>query len=125
MKRNIFTYQCAAFILFFSSLLPTVARDRWNPSAVFKFCLCFVLLYNKSLNDWSLGEQSLSVNCFKSLTLTPLYYGSKNVTPQKHKRSHPNQKIRLLYISHFEAIKAKFGNSRSFCRDHFNLAVTK
>ena len=22
-----------------------------------KFCFCFVLLYNKSLNDWSLGEQ--------------------------------------------------------------------
>ena len=40
-----------------SSLLTAVARDRWNPSAVFKFCLCFVLLYNKSLNDWSLGEQ--------------------------------------------------------------------
>ena len=25
--------------------------------AVFKFCFRFVLLYNKSLNDWSLGEQ--------------------------------------------------------------------
>jgi len=22
-----------------------------------RFCFCFVLLYNKSLNDWSLGEQ--------------------------------------------------------------------
>ena len=40
-----------------SSLLPAVARDRWNFSAVFKFCFCFILLYNKSLNDWSLGEQ--------------------------------------------------------------------
>ena len=44
-----------------SSLLPAkcwpLARDRWNLSAVFKFCFCFVLLYNKSLNDWSLGEQ--------------------------------------------------------------------
>ena len=38
-----------------------VARDRWNLSAVFKFSFFFVLLYNKSLNDWSLGEQSLSV----------------------------------------------------------------
>ena len=26
-----------------------VARDRWNLSAVFKFCFCSVLLYNKSL----------------------------------------------------------------------------
>ena len=34
-----------------------VAGDRWNLSAVFKFYFCFVLLYNKSLNDWSLGEQ--------------------------------------------------------------------
>ena len=40
-----------------SSLLTAVARDGWNLSAVFKFCFCFVLLYNKSLNDWSLGQQ--------------------------------------------------------------------
>ena len=38
-------------------MLTAVARNRWNLSAVFKFCFCFVLLYNKSLNDWSLGEQ--------------------------------------------------------------------
>ena len=44
-----------------SSLLTAVARDGPHLSAVFKFCFCFVLLYNKSLNDWSLGEQSLSV----------------------------------------------------------------
>ena len=44
-----------------SSLLTAVARNGWNLSAVFKFCFCLVLLYNKSLNDWSLGEQSLSV----------------------------------------------------------------
>ena len=38
-------------------MLTAVARDRWNFSAVFKVCFCVVLLYNKSLNDWSLGEQ--------------------------------------------------------------------
>ena len=38
-------------------MLTAVARDRWNLSAAFKFCFCFVLLCNKSLNDWSLGEQ--------------------------------------------------------------------
>ena len=38
-------------------MLTAVARDRWNLGAVFKFCFCFVLLYNKSLNDWSLREQ--------------------------------------------------------------------
>ena len=38
-------------------MLTAVARDDWNLSAVFKFCFCFVLLYNKSLNDWSLGEK--------------------------------------------------------------------
>ena len=30
---------------------------RWNLSAFFKICFCFVLLYIKSLNDWSLREQ--------------------------------------------------------------------
>ena len=44
-------------------MLTAVARDRWNLGAVFKFCFYFVLLYNKSLNDWSLGEQSLRVYC--------------------------------------------------------------
>ena len=38
-------------------MLTAVARDGWNLSAVFKFCFCFVFLYSKSLNDWSLGEQ--------------------------------------------------------------------
>ena len=40
-----------------SSLLTAVACNGWNRGAVFKFCFCFVLVYNKSLNDWSLGEQ--------------------------------------------------------------------
>ena len=35
----------------------TVTHEMLNFSAVFKFCFCFVLLYNKSLNNWSLGEQ--------------------------------------------------------------------
>ena len=40
-----------------SSLLTADPRDGWNLRAVFKFCFCFVLLYNKLLNDWSLGER--------------------------------------------------------------------
>ena len=39
-------------------------RDPWNEvgissdlRAFFKICFCFALLYKKSLNDWSLGEQ--------------------------------------------------------------------
>ena len=40
-------------------MLTAVACDHWNLSAVFKFCFCFVLLYNKSLNDCSLGEQRI------------------------------------------------------------------
>ena len=43
-------------------MLTAVLRDHWNLSAVFKFCFCFVLLYNKSLNDCSPRDQSLSVN---------------------------------------------------------------
>ena len=34
-----------------------VDRCCWNLSALLKICFRFVLLYNKSLNDWSLGEQ--------------------------------------------------------------------
>ena len=34
-----------------------VDRCCWNLSALFKICFRFVLLYNKSLNDWSRGEQ--------------------------------------------------------------------
>ena len=34
-----------------------VDRCCLNLSALFKICFRFVLLYNKSLNDWSLGEQ--------------------------------------------------------------------
>ena len=45
-------------------MLTAVARDQWWSDVVagisarfFKICFCFVLLYNKSLNDRSLGEQ--------------------------------------------------------------------
>ena len=49
-------------------MLTAVARDqsvqlkvawccRRNLTAFFKICFCFVLLYNKSLNDWSLRKQ--------------------------------------------------------------------
>ena len=45
-------------------MLSAVARDQsmqckvaWNLSTFFKICFCFGLLYNKSLNDWSIGEQ--------------------------------------------------------------------
>ena len=34
---------------------------RWNLSAFLKLCFCFVLLYNKSLYDWSLGNSEF---CF-------------------------------------------------------------
>ena len=38
-------------------MLTAVAREQGNFSACFKICFCFVLLYNKSLNDWSFEEQ--------------------------------------------------------------------
>ena len=49
-------------------MLTAVACDGWNLSAVFKFCLCFVLLYNKSLNDWSLGNSEF---CFPRISMFP------------------------------------------------------
>ena len=48
-----------------SSLLTAVARDGWNLSAVFRSC--FVLLYNESLNDLSLGEQWISTSSRETL----------------------------------------------------------
>ena len=36
-----------------------VDRCCWNLSALFKICFCFVLLYNKSLNDWSFEEERI------------------------------------------------------------------
>ena len=55
-------------------MLTAVARDGWNHSAVFKFCFCFALLYNKSLNNWSLGEQSLSVKCYPQMNVLILQH---------------------------------------------------
>ena len=66
-----------------SLLLTAVARDGWNLSAVFKFCFCFVLLYNKSLNDWSLGEQSLSVYSYSCIDkLAPGVNGGEEGLPR-------------------------------------------
>ena len=49
-------------------MLTPVACDRWNLSAVFKFCVCFVLLCNKSLNDWSLGNSEF---CLPRISMFP------------------------------------------------------
>ena len=37
-------------------------------TAFFKICFCFVLLYNKSLNDWSLGYSEF---CFPRISMFP------------------------------------------------------
>ena len=51
-------------------MLTAVARDRWNLSAVFKFCFCFALLYNKSLIPWgTVNFISLESQCFPRLRL--------------------------------------------------------
>ena len=41
---------------------------RANLSAFFKICFCFVLLFNKSLNDWYLGKQWIL--CPSNLTVS-------------------------------------------------------
>ena len=35
---------------------------HWNLDAFFKICFCFVLLYNKSLNDWHHEKQGISMS---------------------------------------------------------------
>ena len=59
-------------------MMTAVACDRRWPDVVagisasfFKICFCFVLVYNKSLNDWSLREQwlfFLESQCFPRRT---------------------------------------------------------
>ena len=65
-------------------MLTAVAHDRWNPSAVFKFCFCFGLLYNKSLNYWSLGKQWI------------LFPSNLNVSLDIEILGKQNQDLRLL-----------------------------
>ena len=57
-------------------MLTAVARDRWNLSAVFKLFFCFVLLYNKSLNDWSFREQRIL--CHEDVNVS-LDFVSRNI----------------------------------------------
>ena len=51
-------------------VLTAVACDGWNLSAVFKFCVCFVLLYNNSLNGGSPRDKSLNVKCLTTFQNT-------------------------------------------------------
>ena len=54
-------------------MLTAVAHDRWNLSAVFKFCFCFVLLYNKSNLNVSLDFVSGNIEILgKQNSLFPL-----------------------------------------------------
>ena len=57
-------------------MLTAVARDLWNLGAVFKFCFSLVFLYNKSLNDWSLGKEWI---LFPSNLNVPLDFISGNI----------------------------------------------
>ena len=71
---------------------------RWNLSAFFKICFSFVLLYNKTLNDWlawerlrfsgnkiqcSPRDQSLSVKCapLRQCINTYMYGPYKGIPP--------------------------------------------
>ena len=75
-------------------MLTAVARDGWNLCAVFKFCFCFVLLYNKSLNDWSLGEQWI---LFSSNLNVSLDFVSGNI--EKIHCSPRDQSLSVKYFS--------------------------
>ena len=77
--------------------------------AFFKICFCFVLLYNKSLNDWSLGEQWI----FFPLNLyVPLDFVSRNSEILGKQNSlfpsGPVIKCLLLYSWRFSRYSASF-----------------
>ena len=92
-----------------SSLLTAVARDGWNLSAVFKFCFCFVLLYNKSLNDWSRGDSEF---CFPRISMLPStssretlrFSGNKiHCSPRDQSLSPTALNLRSVFKTHLKA----------------------
>ena len=50
-RETVHCYPVNSSLLTAVAPLTMVASNGWNLSAVFKFCFCFVLLSNKSLND--------------------------------------------------------------------------
>ena len=87
---------------------------RWNLSAVFKFCFCFVLLYNKSLNDWSLGEhwilfpKNLNV-CSRSLSRShKTAYDLVKIENRSRKRCHKIDGIGVGRIRTFPFLPIPF-----------------
>ena len=91
-----------------SSLLTAVVRDGWNLGAVFKFCFCFVLLYNKSLNDWSLGEQWI---LFPSNLNVSLDFVSGNIEILRKQNSlFPKGPVIKWFVIKQNKTKAKFEN---------------
>ena len=81
-------------------MLTAVARDqsvqlkmawccRKNLTPFFKICFCFVLLYNKSLNDWSLGKQWIlfpSGPVIKCLLLTTIIIIKNDINKKKYSK---------------------------------------
>ena len=57
---------------------------------VFQVCFCFVLLYNKSLNDWSLG---VNIPQFQNCTLC-----EKDLKDNKDNSLHLGQKYARIFV---------------------------
>ena len=75
---------------------------RWNLSTFFKICFCFVLLFNKSLNDWSRGEQWILFPQFSKLHMLQKY-----LKGNKHSSLHLAGKYaRIFVFGHYLFLEA-------------------
>ena len=74
-----------------------VDRCCWNLSALFKICFCFVLLYNKSLNEWALGNSEF---CFPRISMFPSTSSRKTLrfSGNKIHCSPRDQSLSVYYI---------------------------
>ena len=107
-----------------SSLLTAVARDCWNLSAVFKFCFCFVLLYNKSLNDWSLGEQWILFPLNLNVSLD-FVSGNIEILGKQNSQFPSGPVIKCLILFSFVSLIKVFFNKPTRPRWGLNISLKK
>ena len=93
-----------------SSLLPAKCWPllHVNLSVFFKICFSFVLLYNKSPNDWSLGEQLF---CLPRISMFPETRNKIHCSPRDQSLS---VKGTVSQTAHVQVINQKWSNVFKF-----------
>ena len=87
---------------------------RWNLSAFFKICFCFVLPNNKSLNDWSLGEQWILFPSNLNVSLN--FISGNNEIPEKQNSLFPS-------LARDQSLSVKYCVCTHACATQSHLSV--